>query len=261
MSTVPSTPLYLDWTFWSFFVAGVALVLSQVPPVRLWFKSAKLDFEIYSRLVLMHKVGNPNIQTHFLITNIGGRKVRIKHIRIEIKLKDKLVASVPAQNYLQNQSDKDSILFTAFKLSPGDEWAHITNLLNFFEIDDEREYQDIQSKMITDYRKRTEELKKEKGVKEIEEDIELDTRLVERVQTMFDNKFVWNPGEYTMTVNIFTDIERANVKKIYRFVIFESQTEALKEIKNHFKFGAGVWWEAPNVSSTLSVPIHEMKGN
>jgi hypothetical protein len=39
-----------DWKFWSFFVAVVALILTQLPPIVLWFKKAKLDLELYSNI-------------------------------------------------------------------------------------------------------------------------------------------------------------------------------------------------------------------
>jgi len=37
------TPAYLDWKFWSAIVALLALVLSQLPPLHLWFRPRRLE--------------------------------------------------------------------------------------------------------------------------------------------------------------------------------------------------------------------------
>lgn len=70
MSEPASVPLYLNWSFWAVVVALCAVVLSQIPPIHLLLKKAKLDLELYSRIHLTHKVGNPNLQLHLIISNI-----------------------------------------------------------------------------------------------------------------------------------------------------------------------------------------------
>lgn len=38
-------PLYLDWSFWAVIVATAAIILSQLPPVILWFRKARIELE------------------------------------------------------------------------------------------------------------------------------------------------------------------------------------------------------------------------
>ncbi len=83
-------PLYLDWSFWAVVVALAAVILSQIPPIKELIKKAKLDLEVHSKILITHKVGNPNLQLHLLITNIGGRKIRIKDIRVSLSGMEKL---------------------------------------------------------------------------------------------------------------------------------------------------------------------------
>ena len=54
------TPVPLDWTFWSAVVAFLALVLSQLPPLHILFRRAKLDAEGHSQMRITHNIGNPN---------------------------------------------------------------------------------------------------------------------------------------------------------------------------------------------------------
>ncbi|MFH1094585.1 MAG: hypothetical protein V1739_10620 [Candidatus Omnitrophota bacterium] len=76
--TEASIPIYLNWSFWAVVIAGVALIFSQLPPIHLLLKKAKLDIELYSKIHITHKIGNPNLQIHLIINNVGGKVVKIK---------------------------------------------------------------------------------------------------------------------------------------------------------------------------------------
>ena len=244
-------PIYYDWSFWAVVVAAIAVLLSQLPPIPAWFKKAKLEIELYSKIYITHKVGNPNLQLHLIINNIGGRKVRIKDISATIERDDNLVATLPAQNYLQNQTDKSTLLFTTFSLKPTDEWAHIINLLNFFNRDNENEYRNLEARMRADCRRKTAALTEKPNAP-----IEIDDAFVQPFHSFFNRHFVWNTGEFQMTVKITTDLEKANISKKYRFTVFESHTDQLKAITEHYKFGGGIWWD-PNIPTNVILDIKE----
>lgn len=246
-----TTPLYLNWSFWAVVVAALAVLLSQLPPVLLWFKRAKLEIELYSKISITHKVGNPNLQLHLIINNIGGRKIRIKNITATIERDGNLVATLPAQNYLQNQNSQNTLLLTAFPLKPSEEWANIINLLNFFNRDDENEYRRLESGMQTNLREKKAALEEEP-----KKPIEIDEALVQPFHTFFDRHFIWNSGEYQLTVNVTTDQEKTNISKTYRFTVFESHTELLKSITEHYKYGGGIWWD-PNIPVSAILEIKE----
>ena len=244
-------PLYLDWSFWAVVVAAVAIILSQLPPIHILIKKAKIDLELYSKISITHKVGNPNLQLHVIISNVGGKKIRIKDINTTIERDSKPLIMLPAQNYLQNQTDQNTVLFTSFSLKPGDEWAHIVNLLNFFNREAESEYRKLEAKMLSDFRDKKSQLKEEPKTP-----IELETSVVEPFSTFFDKHFIWHAGEYLLKVNIIADQDVANVTKTYRFTIFESHEEQLKAITEHFKFGGGIWWD-PKIQTNVILEIKE----
>ena len=244
-------PFYLNWSFWAVVVAATAIILSQLPPILLWFKRAKLELELYSKIYITHKAGNPNLQFHLIINNIGGRKIRIKNITASIERDGNLISTLPAQNYLQNQNSKNTLLFTTFSLKPTEEWAHIINLLNYFNRDDENQYRRLEAEMLTDFRVKKAELAEEsKKLIEVEDD------LVQPFHDFFNRHFTWNSGEYQLTVNVNTDQEKANISKTYRFTVFESHTDQLKAITEHFKYGGGIWWD-PNIPTSVILEIKE----
>ncbi|MEI7907437.1 MAG: hypothetical protein WCI84_08800 [Bacteroidota bacterium] len=137
---VVNIPWYLNWPFWTVVVAFVTAALSQIPPIRVLVKKAKIDLDIYSKIAITHKVGNPNLQLHLIVSNTGGRKIRIKNIEATIDKGGTTIIKLPVQNYLQNQLDQNTLLFTRFLLKPDDEVAHIINLLKFFDMEQERDY-------------------------------------------------------------------------------------------------------------------------
>lgn len=246
-----TTPLYLDWSFWAVVVAALAVLLSQLPPIHVWFKKARLDIEPYSKISITHKLGNPNLQLHLIINNAGGRKVRIKDISASIIREGTLVATLPAQNYLQNQNDKNTLLFTTFTLKPTEEWAHIINLLNFFNRDDENEYRAIEARMLADFREKRAALTEEPKTP-----IEINDELVQPFHNFFNRHFIWNAGEFHMKVNVTTGQEKENVIKVFRFTVFESHTGQLKAISEQYKYGGGIWWD-PNIPTNVILEIKE----
>lgn len=223
----------MDWSFWAVVIAALAVALSQSPPIRLWFKRPRLDIELYSRIALTHKLGNPNAQIHIIISNVGGRTVRIRSLRLKFTRNGEHTFELPAQSYLQAPTDKDSVLFTPFSLNPGAEWSHIANCLNFFGRDDEKRYRDMESNL------RQEIVAKRQQAPDTL--VEADVQYVQPLLEFFDRKFNWLPGEYELEVAVQGNSVQANGN--YTFTIFESESNELRTQTEGYKYGAGVYWE------------------
>lgn len=100
---MPSLPFYLDWQFWSAVVAAFALVLSQLPPVHVLLRRARLSCETYSRMHLTHKIGNPNAQWHLIIENAGGKAIRVKGIYLVFSREGGPSFELPAQRAISER--------------------------------------------------------------------------------------------------------------------------------------------------------------
>ncbi len=244
------TPFYLDWTFWAFVVSFLALALSQLPPIHAMFRRAKLDVEAYSRIHLTHSVGNPNAQLHLIVSNVGGREVKVKSIVLHFKRGNDDQFTLPSQNYLQAPGDKDTVLWTSFKLKPKDEWAHIVNFLNFFSRTDEKALRQIESNLKNDILEKK-ELPDNKGI-----NVEAEPENVQPVIEFFRQKFRWEPGEYEIALEIKTEPQHANVLKHYRVTLFESDSAELRSYANDYEFGIGVCWSDARHSG-LILPLTE----
>ena len=237
MPEVVNMPLYFNWSFWAVFIAALALLLSQLPPIHMLLQRAKLDIELYSRTHLTHKIGNPNLQLYLILNNVGGRTIKVRGITTTIKKDGNQIAVLPAQNYLQNPNDTASVLFTMFSLKPREEWTHFVNFLNFFSRSDEKKYRDAESKLKADiFKKREEPQNKDKLV-------EAENGLVTVFLKMFEEKFLWFPGEYEMRVSVDTKPAGACVERNFRFTLFESDAEELSKFQEDYKLGDGIYYQ------------------
>ena len=76
--------------------------------------------------------------------------------------------------------------------------------------------------------------------------IEAEKSLVSEFLDMFDEKFVWLPGEYELHVSVKASDEKANTSKNYRFTLFESDSDELSRAKEDYKLGDGIYWNSGN---------------
>ncbi len=60
-----------------------------------------------------------------------------------------------------------------------------------------------------------------------------------------------------MNVNVTTSKDFASISKEFRFTIFETHTEQLKTITEHYKLGGGIWWNPERVQTSVVLPISE----
>lgn len=141
MSQVVTPPFYLNWTFWAVVIATIALILSQLPPLSDFLKRAKLDLELFSRIFINHKVGNPNAHVNLVLSNIGGKSVKIKGASIVLKREGKYIINLTALAYLRNPSDATStVLFTPFSLKPRDDWSYSVQFYRAISREEEKRY-------------------------------------------------------------------------------------------------------------------------
>ncbi|MDO3562713.1 hypothetical protein [Ralstonia pseudosolanacearum] len=238
-------PNYADSGWWQGLVALLALALSQLPPVRLWFKRPKLDLVAFEKIVLTEDVGLPGVQLHINITNSGGREVRINKIALLLKRQDDPTRELIGRGYFEKASDPQAVLLTPFQLKPKEEWGHVVNFFNYRTREDQKAY----AAAVSDLKRNI--INKRANLPKDHPDVEADADIVLRLQQMFDASFYWRSGEYSVELLVETDAAKANVKNTYRITLFESDSEALYSHRNELKTGHGVMVRGPQVEPLL----------
>ena len=205
-------PFYADGQFWATIAAVVAIVLSQLPPVRLWFRPRRLEVEVHSRVQITHKVGNPNLGMYVSVRNTGGRELRIRSLQISLSRDGKSLGSLPAQNYFETASSQSTVLFVPFSLKPGETWAHGTNFLNLFDRATEKLYRESVSVLGADIQR-----KLDARPENDKQAVIAEPNLVEPFMTLFNRLFAWLPGEYVVELSVVAEPGSASFSRKYRF--------------------------------------------
>lgn len=246
------SPVYLNWEFWSAIFAGIAIALSQFPPVVSWFKPARrLDVETLSRIVVTHKIGNPNLGLYISIRNSGRSDTRIRAMNLRVERDHVALGDYPSQNYFESMTSKESTLLVAFTVKPGEIWAHTVNFLKEFDRTTEKWYRQSESALREDIRVKV----AARATDAPKVMVEADPELIQPFIRFFEQHFVWLPGEYLVQLTIATDHATSAVTKNFRFTLFESDSGDLRAAVDDYKYGAGISWDRSDKKNAFLIPI------
>jgi hypothetical protein len=245
MNPTPA-PFYLDWTFWTAVAAGLALVLSQLPPVHVLFRRTRLSMQPYDRLNITHWLGNPNANLHVQLLNTGGRAVRVRSLVLELSPDDGATFSLPAQTYARaDGTPGTSFLFTPFTLERDKEWASFVHFFTPFNLNEERISKRLTKELRADIAAKFQNQPQE--ARDRKELVEADAAHVEPLQEFYTNKKKWRPGEYTGVLKLNCEPAQASQNRRFRFTLFEADIQELDERpSSRYKFGAGVYFNDPD---------------
>jgi len=237
--TPTSAPLYQDWSFWTTVMAALALILSQLPPVRVLLRKSHLNMQPYDRLNVTHWLGNPIVNLHVQIMNSGGRSVRVSSLVLELILDDGTKLSLPAQSYSRPGNTSSTFLFTPFRLDPDQEWANFVAFFTPLNMNKERKSKQLIKELKTKIDGMINSIPQDLRGKEI---VEVDEESVANLKDFFRNNMIWRPGEYAAVLKLQSDPERASFVRQFRFTLFEADVQDLEERTSRFKTGAGLYF-------------------
>lgn len=232
-------PFYADWTFWAFAVSAVAIVLSQVPPLRHLLRPGRLVMESANRVHVNHMIGFLNVQLYLSLRNIGGRPLRVRNVSIALSRHDKPVANVEAQNYVRNEAEPaNTVWLLPFTLAAGDEWAHRVNAAESLVAKEDRALGKLRDALKADIGTKVRAWRKAHG-EEPTHFLEADPDVIGPVMELYARKFVLEAGEYVITVAVHTDRAASDVARTYRFTLYDADSEELRSYADDYKYGFG----------------------
>lgn len=241
MSPLEITPFYLNWTFWSFIIASIALLASQELRIKLFFKKPRLDFELFSKINLNHAIGNCGINLHLHLHNIGGTKLTIRCVEVSLYRDGEKLTQLPSQGYFKEPTDLYPLLFTKFSLAPDEEWSHNVTTSQDWSRQNEKTLNDAIKNMQGALKQKKEKLG------EYHTDLILaPEECIYPFKKIFDENFFWLHGEYKMKVKVLTDCSKVDVEKTFKFTLFEYYEQRLREATEDYQYGSGIYWTKSN---------------
>ena len=244
-------PLYLDWEFWSAVIAWAALILSQLPPVRVLFTRRSLSLEANENLGVSHMVGYPTAQVYISLRNTGNRPVRVAAMSVEFRRVDETPFSLGARQFFVNIGDPRPVLFVPVTIEPGHEWGHVAAFEVRLDQQENRRIRSLRNTLREDISAKVDAQRRANPN---------DNRLCEgepaNVQALLDvyaQKFRWVAGDYAMVVRVESDSAKP-VESRFRFTVYESDERELRGFAERYKYGEGPAFDSLAVAGVI-VPL------
>jgi hypothetical protein len=248
MPPTPPAPFYFDWTFWSFVVAAIAVVLSQIPPILSLVRPRRLKVEVHDRVQIAHYIGNPMIGIVVTIDNAGGRNLRIRRLTMELWRDGNSLGTMTIQGYFETASAQSTVLFVPFSLKASDTWSHGASFYKGLDRQTDKRLRESIQALNANLAP-----KKNMFVLAPGAPPEAEPTVVAPILTLFNTLFIWQPGEYVFSLTVETEPSSASYKKKYRFTLYESETAELRKYADEYKYGVLAGQSQPGVF----VPITE----
>jgi hypothetical protein len=230
-------PFYLDWTFWSFVAAAVAVVLSQLRPIREWRSKSQIEVDVYGKLAVDHLLGFPNLGAVIGIRNVGGKAARMHDITVVVAREGKVVATLRAASYFVTPESKTPVIFTPTQLEAGTEWVHTVHLVERLPQNEDRNLARLRSDVRLELTHALAE--RNRNDPQSTELVEVGAALQQRMAAIFNERFPWVPGEFSLEVQVKADESIAAIKR-YRFTLYESDSQQLREDADRYRYGSEV---------------------
>jgi uncharacterized protein YjhX (UPF0386 family) len=228
-------PLYLNWEFWTALVAAAALFLSQIPPIYQLVQRAKLRMEVIPRAWISHYVGNPSINLSIVLSNTGGRDVKVRRILLSLQRDGVPLLTLPAQAYSPEGDPAKQLLFAGLKIRPGEDRSHGVVFYPDYTRETERKIKDCTMALMKDLNdKRAASFNKDPYA------IEADPIHVKPLEDILASEFIWKAGEYGLVIRAESSDTSTFVEKHYRFMLFESDSQQLRDYSKGYKHGEGI---------------------
>lgn len=228
---------YADWTFWQSAVALTALVLSQFPPLITYFRPGRLKADLASKIFITHTYGNPNINLLVGLRNVGAKEVRVHSLWMIVKRAGGESFRLDAHNF-ENPGDLKPYLLVPFTIAPRENWVRHYLFYQDFDRQTDKEIRSNKLEVSRQVRERRAKLPPNSP-----ELVSVDDQHWMPFKTIFNRLFRWEAGEYEIELHIETEQARASLLKKFRFVLFEGDTELLKDhVLEYPTGGGGILW-------------------
>lgn len=236
--TPGAAPFYTDWTFWAFVTSALAVILSQLPPIRHWFRGPTLVIETADQMRIAHGMGYPIAGIVLSVRNVGGSSARIKSLAFKFRRDNKDLIELPITDFHPNPLTNDTLMVMPFTMVANVELTRSFN--GYFDLtrDGYRHLHRLTSDVRRDIGQKVDLVKRHGG--DPTPLVLLDEKLVHEARDTFEKNFIWRSGEYEVVVLITTESKCPVKQQALKFTLWESDETELRELVDDYKYGFGI---------------------
>lgn len=237
---------------WSAVIAVLALILSQLPPLREIIRGLKVRITVPEIFTIIHFLGNIRMYIFLDVHNIGGRFVSISKIDCVIKDAGGSRWNIPAQTYISRQPTSSGqppqeFLIGWISLKPGEHWSRNVRCFKLLSEAEEEKVNDIISKIRDNIT-----AKLQQRIVQTQALVEADEGIVKEAKDFFEKKFSLSKGNYQLFIAVLSESNPVILSvRGFEFTLFESHIRSLRAITEEYKYGAGIYY--PSLDPTKVV--------
>lgn len=230
----------------------IALILSQLRPIREMIKGTKLRINVADFAQFYHFFGNTNMSLWIDLENVGGKSISVREISCFLKSKSSgEIQTVIAKTYwltLTLGTDNPTELpISEIVLNPGDRWSGYLHFWGrqVFDKSIEIKVKSITKKIRDDIEKKLNQQKKDMSGPPKDELplVEADPKLINEAEKIVNTLRKLEVDEYDLLVVAYGGTKNKSPLKIlgYDFTLFETDIRDIFEDIEDYKYGYGVY--------------------
>jgi len=206
----------------SVFIALVALVLSQLPPLKYLLRKRQIIITTPDFFKLNHAWGNATIWMFLAIHNRGGRDVTIARIHCLMTNSDEFHLDLPSQTYMAGGTQELQLGWISLK--PEEHWSETVGFWKVWSEAEERKANQILSKIRTNMRSQ-------------QPSPTVEAEALAEARSVFENKFKLDEGSYQLFISALSESGEVITVRGFDFTLFESDIQNLRALIDHYKTG------------------------
>jgi len=234
---------------WKAIVALLALILSQLPPIRQMIKGKRLRMSVADLAQFTHVFGNTNLSLWIDLENNGAKTITISRINCLLKREEQTIQTLTARTFWLTESlstEKPLELpLPEIALKPGDRWS---GFLHFW--DTNAWSKAIQGKIKSIIVRMRDDIALKAAIRDKEMEaipstirplVEADSSLMQEINDVLRSLKKIEEGDYEIIVAAYESNAPSPLKSLgFDFTFFETDIKDIFEDTADYKYGFGV---------------------
>lgn len=232
---------YLSPDYLAFYVAALALLLSQLPPVTTWFAPGRLALAIGTYGRVTHYLGYPTLSVPVAATNTGSRSVTAERVECTLRHKQSGTTRVLRGESVVNEINGSFMPIAQLYFQPEASWSHV---LQCAQIPGRLGYAETNALAVraqTYFYDMANAPGFAPGAPAF-----LAPELVVEAERLFARNFWLETGEWQLTVSMATREGRVLGQATADLMLTDHAMEVLRESVGEYRLGLGINFPAMN---------------
>jgi hypothetical protein len=216
--------------FWHPFIAALALIFSQLPPISEWIPRKELILKLDDSIVLRSFFGRFNLDIKAAIYNNGNTSEIIDRVKVNIEGPEGPLDNYIVDPFMTLSSGENA---TA-GLKSGEQWKGPIFIYKKSTPNQEKEETEINAKVLDDYRKNIHLMQRSQTNGYY---YRVSPQILTELETLYNSRQNLQLGKYTVRIDLVDAGDRVLASEAVSFTIHESHIITMNRQKLEYQYG------------------------